>query len=65
MTDITKCSNDKCPSKDDCYRFTAYERAQQSYAEFDFGGGICCEDYIPNGRGSDRLRELFYGKAKK
>lgn len=49
MPDISMCQNKECPSKNDCLRFTAKpNEIWQSYAEFDFGGRICCEDYIPN-----------------
>jgi hypothetical protein len=32
MADITKCSGDNCPIKENCYRFTAVENEyRQSY----------------------------------
>jgi hypothetical protein len=36
MSDIVKCADDKCPSKDFCYRFTAPESEfLQSYGQFE------------------------------
>lgn len=34
MADITKCSNNKCKIKEQCYRYTAKDDYWQSYAEF-------------------------------
>jgi hypothetical protein len=37
MADITKCTNDECPLRNGCYRFTATnDDIQQWYAKFDF-----------------------------
>ncbi len=37
MADITKCTNDECPLRNECYRFTATnDDIQQWYAKFDF-----------------------------
>ena len=37
MSDITKCTNDECPLRSECYRFTATNNdIQQWYAKFDF-----------------------------
>ena len=36
MNDIAKCADDKCPSKDFCYRFTAPESVfGQAYGQFE------------------------------
>jgi hypothetical protein len=49
MPDISLCQNKECPSKDDCYRFTAKpSEFSQIWATFDFGVGVCCDSYIPN-----------------
>jgi hypothetical protein len=31
MADITKCNNDNCKIKEDCYRYTALSGKYQSY----------------------------------
>ena len=37
MPDITKCSNESCPLKESCYRWTSKpSEFQQSYAKFDY-----------------------------
>ena len=44
MPDIAKCSNDSCPSKDTCYRFTSTPSPfRQSYQDFKYhpGTGKC------------------------
>jgi hypothetical protein len=36
MSDIAKCADDKCPSKDFCYRFTAPEsEVLKAYGQFE------------------------------
>ena len=36
MSDIAKCADDKCPSKDFCYRFTApVSEFYQAYGQFE------------------------------
>lgn len=36
MSDVAKCADDKCPSKDFCYRFTAPEsKFYQTYGQFE------------------------------
>lgn len=44
MPDISMCKNEKCPLRQDCYRFTAKPNEHQSYAEFDEAN---CEYFIP------------------
>jgi len=34
MTQITKCSNNKCKAKETCYRFVATASVDQSYLEY-------------------------------
>jgi len=34
MPDISKCSGNKCPSKEKCYRYTCKSSKRQSYADF-------------------------------
>jgi hypothetical protein len=48
MPDISMCQNKECPSKEDCYRFTAKPSEWQAWSIFDFGVGVCCDSYIPN-----------------
>jgi len=43
MTDITKCSNEKCERKEGCWRWLAPDDHWQSYAEFK--GGRDCDGY--------------------
>jgi len=47
MTDITKCRNDTCPMRENCYRFTAKDSLMQSYSMYVYENGMCV-DYIPN-----------------
>jgi hypothetical protein len=35
VADITKCKNENCKIKEDCYRFTALVRKHQSYMFMD------------------------------
>ena len=44
MTDISKCSNENCPRKKQCYRYTCDADEWQSYAEFE--GGEDCDDFL-------------------
>ena len=34
MTDIAKCADFRCPSRANCYRFTAPSSPEQSFADF-------------------------------
>lgn len=34
MPDISMCKNDKCPSREKCYRYTATPGMYQAYVEF-------------------------------
>ena len=46
--DITMCSNEDCPKKLDCYRFTAPpDQYWQSYCKFELKDGEC-EYFIKN-----------------
>ena len=51
MSDITKCTNELCPIKHTCYRWTApTDPLWQAYQRFDFGycgNGAICDHYIP------------------
>lgn len=53
MTDITKCNNNECLSKETCYRYTAQSNKYgQSYGAFT---GTCkddCDYYI-----EDKIKE--------
>ena len=48
MSNITKCKDKTCPSKANCYRFTAPENGEtQSFAVFNHTPGApYCEDYL-------------------
>jgi hypothetical protein len=37
----TKCSNDNCPLKYECYRFVSEPTEHQWYNQFEFKDGIC------------------------
>ncbi len=55
MPDISMCKNNACPSRNDCYRFSAKPNEyRQAYAEFDFGGGNCCDDFIPTAKYAEK-----------
>jgi hypothetical protein len=41
MTDISKCTDEKCPLKDFCSRHKAKDGHWQSYANFPRVGGEC------------------------
>ena len=42
MSDISMCKNDKCPFKEDCYRYTATPNNwSQSYSSFIIIKGKC------------------------
>jgi len=43
MTDISKCVNEDCPSKEKCWRYVAPGSEYQSYANFDPKGEEKCE----------------------
>lgn len=51
MPDITMCTNNGCPLKDRCYRFTAETKEfMQSFCQFkpvmDKSGGASCDMFI-------------------
>ncbi len=49
MADYALCRNEKCPSKDHCYRSTAEPSCHQVYAKFTVQGKQDrCEYYIPS-----------------
>jgi len=47
MSDISKCSNNKCPSRNKCYRYTCEpSKYWQAYSDFKPGKGKKkCEAY--------------------
>ncbi len=51
MPDITMCSNDECPKKEDCYRATAKPNPLwQAWATFTFAiskEDFFCSNFIP------------------
>lgn len=44
MLDITKCTNDNCPIKKDCYRYISPPETYQYYSDFKYNDG--CEYYM-------------------
>jgi hypothetical protein len=52
MSDKTKCTNDKCPIKHTCYRWTAPAdplwQAYQRFEPFHNGDYYTCKHYIPD-----------------
>ena len=51
MADITKCSNEKCLFKNDCFRYTVPPNQYQSYQEFEAitdGNINLCDFFILN-----------------
>lgn len=47
MSDITKCGDRKCPSREHCRRYTAPGGEKQSYADFNRPEEAeQCEDFI-------------------
>ena len=49
--DISMCQDTQCPSREECYRFTAKPSANQSFQDFNEfrAGQDVCEDFVPNG----------------
>ena len=51
MSDITKCEDTLCPSKECCYRFTATAEIYQSYGKFNREeDAYNCDMYWDNGK---------------
>ena len=49
MADISKCTNQECPSHLNCYRYTAQAGMHQSYMEYKpKKGKDKCDDFICN-----------------
>ena len=52
MPDITMCENEKCPFKEECFRYTAKpSEHRQSYSMFEptiVDGKITCEWFLDN-----------------
>jgi len=48
--DITMCSNDQCPDKNICYRYTSIpDDKYQSYSNFEFNHDSGCSDILRKG----------------
>lgn len=47
-TDITKCENEKCSLKKQCFRYTSKPEYWQSYALFEIKKDGTCEFFINN-----------------
>jgi hypothetical protein len=66
MPDISKCANNKCPLRDNCYRFTSVPSNWQSYADFEFTvteKGVEC-DYFWDDRGYYTKKDIKKGESK-
>ena len=51
MSDISKCEDIHCPSKEYCYRFTAPSGMRQSYGVFNRElDADNCDMFYPNGK---------------
>lgn len=46
MPDISMCANKQCPSREQCYRFTAAPSTFQSYMKFEVANGDNKCDYF-------------------
>lgn len=47
-SDISKCADSFCPSKDHCHRFTApASKVWQRWGDFQRKGEPCCDAYWP------------------
>ena len=58
MADITKCSNETCLFKKDCFRYTVKPHKNQSYQEFEFltdGNINLCSFFILNDNNDNQL----------
>lgn len=49
MADITKCSNEDCPIKMECFRHTAKDNYRQYYQSFEFKNNNCTHFYNNKG----------------
>lgn len=57
MSDIAKCNDNLCPSKDYCYRFTATNGMRQYFQEFNREEDADnCNFFYPNGKNSIRCK---------
>jgi hypothetical protein len=41
MIDISKCANEDCPQKENCFRYTVEASDYQTYSEFKQENGEC------------------------
>ena len=48
MLDITKCDNEECTKKEECWRYTAPPEKLQSYAHFNPENKEKCEYFWKN-----------------
>ena len=54
MPDISKCKNEKCPIKENCYRWTAKaDEYWQTYSDFKHKGKKGC-DYFWNNKNNEK-----------
>jgi hypothetical protein len=51
MADITKCANEHCPSKEQCYRYTAPDGVWQSFSFFKPDETGKCKYFSANDKG--------------
>ena len=60
MADITKCSNEICLFKEDCFRYTVPPNQYQSYQEFqEMTDGVInlCDFFILNDKNNKNLKQ--------
>lgn len=61
MSEIVRCMNHGCPSRDTCRRYTAQTKAGGVFREFDPGDADWCRGFWPYGEG--RQVPLPFGEA--
>lgn len=61
MPDITKCANNDCPLRHDCWRFTSEPIEMQSNAKFEFyvtDSETLCDYYMQKDSGTENANRL-------
>lgn len=65
LQDISKCANDKCPFKKNCWRFECPPSGWQSYSEYSTPKEESdCEGYYPMSKSEIRRLKLQLDKKK-
>ena len=64
MSDITKCGDKKCPSRETCWRYTAPSSPLQSYGDFNRAeNDEQCQDYWPVSEPNDTEKRYRVERA--